>query len=47
MPEGFEGKEVDVIVIPVPPKKRRFPSLDRISLNTKDFKLDRDEIHCR
>jgi hypothetical protein len=44
MPEGFEGKDVEVFVIPVAPKNRRFPSQDRVSLNTKGFKLDRDEI---
>lgn len=47
MPEGFEGKEVDVIVIPVAPKNRRFPSLDRVSVTTKGFRLDRDGIHRR
>ncbi len=44
-PEEFNRKEVDIIVIPVMEKKRRFKSLDLISINTRGIDFDRDELH--
>jgi hypothetical protein len=47
IPDGFKGKEVDVIILPVRQRKRRFESLDLISLKTKDVRFDRNELHQR
>ena len=47
LPQEYVNKTVEIIIIPVSEKKRHFKSIDKISLNTKDLKFDRDELHRR
>jgi len=47
LPEEFNRKKVEVIIIPLKEKKRKFKSLDIISINTEGLDFDRDELHSR
>lgn len=47
IPEGFKGKEVDIIVLPARKGKPHFESLDLISLKTKGIRFDRNELYQR
>jgi hypothetical protein len=54
LPESYKHKDVEVLVLPFedrekkPPLKRRsFESLDYISIDTRTFKFNRDELHER
>jgi len=47
LPEEFNRKKVEVIIIPLKEKKRKFKSLDIISINTEGLDFDRDELRSR
>ncbi len=53
LPEDYQYQEVEVIVLPTVPcgKKRRkksaFKSFTHISLDTRKYKFNRDELHER
>ncbi len=47
LPKEFEHRQVEVIIIPLKEKKRKFRSSDMISISTKGIRFDRDELHAR
>jgi hypothetical protein len=47
LPKEFEHQQVEIIIIPLKEKKRKFRSVDIISVNTKGIRFDREERHSR
>lgn len=54
LPENYKNKEVEILVLPFEDtgkkesaKRRPFDSLKEISLDTRTFKFNREELHER
>jgi hypothetical protein len=54
IPENYKNKEVEILVLPFEDtgknesaKRRPFESLKEISLDTRTFKFNREELHER
>jgi len=54
LPENYKNKEVEILILPFEDsekkdssKRRPFESLKEISLDTRTFKFNREELHER